>query len=96
MTLAYGKLRLCDPRREPVNFVKMRSFRFASIGKYLAALLVEILPESCNFVAAVDGFNELFEGDGNEQTNDNSRNVDEKTSPGMQDFVGSVDIKHRR
>jgi len=74
----HGKLRLCDPRREPANCVEMSSFRFARIGNNLAALLVKVLPETCDFVVAVDGFNKLFEGDGDEQTDDNSRNVDEK------------------
>jgi hypothetical protein len=43
---------------------------------------------------AVDGFNGLFESYCNEETDDNSRNVNEKPFPGMQNFVGSVHIKH--
>ena len=95
MTIPDGKLRLCDSRREPANLVEMSSFRFTSIGKNLVALLAEVFPEICNFAVAVDGFNGLFERDCDKQTDDNSRNVNEKAFPGMQNFVGSVDIKHR-
>ncbi len=92
MTLPDGTLRLCDSRREPANLVEMSSFRSSSIGKNLVALLAEVFPESRNFAVAVDGFNGLFERYCNEQTDDNSRNVNEKPFPGMQNFVGSVDI----
>ena len=95
MTLPDGKLRLFDSRREPANLVGMNSFRFASIGKNLLALLAEVFSESRNFAVADDGFNGLFESYCNEQTDDNSRNVNEKSFPGMQSFVGGVDIKHR-
>jgi hypothetical protein len=96
MTLPDGKLRLCDSRLEPANLVEMSSFRFTSIGKNLAALLAEVFPESCHFAVTVNGLNGLFERDCDEQTDDNSRNVNEEAFPGMQNFVGSVDIKHGR
>jgi len=94
MTLPDGKLGLRDSRGQPTNFVEMSSFRSTSIYKNLLALLAEVFPESRNFAVAVDGFNGLFESYCNEETDDNSRNVNEKPFPGMQNFVGSVHIKH--
>ena len=63
MMLPDGKLRLCNSRREPVDLVKMSSFRFTSIGNNLAALLTEVLSESSDFLVTVECFDGLLERD---------------------------------
>lgn len=74
----------------------MRRFGIAGIRNDLAALLTQIRPERCALVAVIDGLNGLLERDGDEQTDDDGRNVNEKVFPGMDRLVRSVNIEHRR
>jgi hypothetical protein len=44
----------------------------------------------------VNVFDRLFETNSDEQTDDNRGDVDEETFPGVNRFVRSVHIEHRR
>jgi hypothetical protein len=89
-----GGLHLRDSSREPGELVDMRAFGSAGIGKDLAGLGVEVLPEGCDFVAAVEGLHGLFERDSDEQAEADRGDVNEKAFPGMHSCVGGVDFEH--
>jgi hypothetical protein len=48
------------------------------------------------FAMMVDELDGLFEADGDEQTDTDGGDVDEKVAPGVDGFVGGVDVEHGR
>jgi len=46
-------------------------------------------------VTMMEVFDGLLETDGDEQTDDDGRDVDEEVFPGVGGFVGRVDVEHR-
>ena len=60
----------------------------------LFGLVVEVFLELVALVAVVDGFDGLFEGDGDEEADDDGGDVDEEVAPGAGGVVGRVDVEH--
>ena len=60
----------------------------------LAMLCVELFEEFLALMMPVDGFDGLFEIDGDEQADADGGDVDEEVAPGVGGGVGRVDVEH--
>ena len=62
--------------------------------KVLFGLVMEVFLELVALMAVMEGFDGLFEADGDEETDDDGGDVDEEVSPGAGGVVGWVDVEH--
>jgi hypothetical protein len=60
----------------------------------LAMLCVELFEEFLALMMPVDGFDGLFEIDGDEQADADGGDVEEEVAPGVGGGVGRVDVEH--
>ena len=56
-------------------------------------LATEFLLELMALVAVADGFDRLFEADGDEQADDDGGDVDEEVAPGVGGVFGRMDVE---
>ena len=59
-------------------------------------LLMHLIFEVLALMVVVQGFDGLFEADGDEEADADGGDVDEEVAPGVDGFVGSVDVEHGR
>jgi hypothetical protein len=66
-----------------------------SDGDVELRLVAHLGDELAALVGMVDGFDGLLEADGDEETEDDGGDVDEEVAPGVDGFVGRVDVEHK-
>jgi hypothetical protein len=85
-------LRFIEP--QPLHVDGLSLFDIGGIVEDLFGLVGQGGLQNAAFVGAVQGFNGLFEADGDEQADDDGGEVDEEVAPGVGWVVGWVDVEH--